>query len=99
MHMSKRRILRYAHQNNRLPDNLDILPEIPGYSNRIKDGWGNKLIYNINSDNTVTLISYGRDGIKRGDGDNKDMAGIFPIKKKNGEWEDDLCNWIKDPFD
>lgn len=98
MHMSKRRILRYAHQNNKLPENIDILPEISEYSNRIKDAWNRKLIYNINQDNTITLISYGRDGIQGGDGDSKDMIGIFSYKKENGEWENELCDWIKDPF-
>lgn len=98
IHMSKRRVLRYAHQNNKLPENLEILPEIPGKSNRIKDAWGRKLIYIINHDNTITLISYGKDGIINGEGDNKDMIGIFYYKKKNGRWEDELCNWINDPF-
>ncbi len=50
------------------------------------------------NDNTITLISYGSDGIQGGDGDNKDMIGIFYYKKEKGEWENELCDWIKDPF-
>lgn len=98
MHTVKRRILRYALENNTLPENLEILLDMPSHIIRIKDAWSRKLIYNANPDKTITLISYGKDGIKGGKGENKDMLGIFPFKNADGEWQDDTCDWIKNPL-
>ena len=98
MHMIKRRILRYAHLHNQLPKNLKELPKIEGYDNRTTDAWGREILYIVNKDNTVTLISYGKDGIQGGVGDSADMIAIFATKNNNIQWEDELCNWVKDPF-
>ncbi len=97
MHMIKRRVLRYANLYNKLPGNLKELPEIEGYRNSIRDGWGREIIYIVNKNNSITLTSYGKDGFKGGDGNDIDMIGIFQAKDKDNNWQRELCDWAKDP--
>lgn len=56
----KCRIELYAKTNNKLPDNLNDLPERRGYDNSIVDGWNRKIVYYYDNDSgEVSLISYG----------------------------------------
>lgn len=97
MHMTKRRILRYATAHDSLPTALDQLPRIEGYVNDVTDGWGRPILWRIEG-NQITLISFGRDGMPGGIGEDADMAGVFQAKTTAGRWEDEFCKWLEDPF-
>jgi hypothetical protein len=94
----KRRILLYAHQNNRLPLSLAEIPAMPGYDNSIKDAWGWPLRYQINDNGTITLISLGRDGMPGGVGEDADVVLSFPTHDVHGGWSDPLVGWIEENF-
>ena len=66
MHVMKRRVIRFAEANGHLPATVDELPEIPGYDNSVRDGWGRKITMSVDG-NRVTFTSLGRDN-KRGGG-------------------------------
>ena len=48
----KRRVLRFARENNRLPDNIYNLPEIAGMGNSTTDWWGNQIRFSVDSKGT-----------------------------------------------
>lgn len=92
-------ILEYAQKYDAPPESLDVLLDEPDSQCEIEDAWGRKIVYQVNPDETVTLTSYGKDGIKGGDGDNTDLIGIFPLKTKSGRWEGNYCKWLKYPLE
>ena len=98
IHMCKRRIQLYAMEHNALPSSLSEIEEINGYDNSIKDAWGHPIIYNVDKDGLVTLTSLGRDNKPSGIGDNRDMVGIYPSRRPDGKWSDEMVEWSKDPF-
>ncbi len=99
MLMIKRRVLRYAQAHNQLPKTFDELPVIPGYNNEVNDAWGRPIQYLIDGSlQTVRLISYGRDGREGGVGEDTDMIGVFVTKDKDGKWQNELCEWVIDPY-
>ena len=96
MWVVKRRILAYAHQNNRLPASLAEIPVMPGYDNSIEDGWGRALHYEVSGNGTVTLSSLGRDGLPGGEGDDADIVVKFATKTTDGRWSDPLVEWSRE---
>ncbi|MFH1022152.1 MAG: type II secretion system protein GspG [Planctomycetota bacterium] len=98
MHMCKRRVMRHAKENDKLPNRLHDLKEIEGYDNSIEDAWGHELLYGIDTNGLVTLTSYGKDGKPGGTDKNSDMIGIFRTKREDGRWADEFDEWLKDPF-
>ena len=96
MTVTKRRILLYAHQNNRLPKSLMEIPTLATFDNSIKDGWGRSFEYQINKNNTVTLKSWGRDGLLGGNGEDADIILSFPTQGVGGGWSDPLIDWLND---
>jgi len=63
MHVLKRRIQLYVKTNNKLPHNLNDLPEIQGFDNSIKDSWDRKIVYSFDKNSgEVLLISWGEKG-------------------------------------
>jgi len=56
------RIDLYAKQHGSLPSSLDGLPKEEGSFNKTTDDWGRRLLYDINSDLTITLASLCADG-------------------------------------
>lgn len=96
MWVVKRRILLYAHRNNQLPDNLTLLPVLPGYVSTIKDAWGRPLGYHVNENKRVTLTSFGQDGLSGGVGENADIVLSFAALGVDGSWSDQLVGWLKD---
>ena len=97
MHMMKRRILRYAGTHDALPTSIEQLPRIDGFANEVTDGWGRAILWQI-KDGEFTLISYGRDGMAGGDGEDADMIAVFRVKTEDGVWADEFCEWQIDPF-
>lgn len=98
MHMAKRRILRYAALNDRLPTTLAQTSPIPGYYDSTKDAWGRELIYTTDPNGDVILMSLGKDNAPGGEGDNADMIGQFSPKNADGSWAAELVDWKQDPF-
>lgn len=78
------RIELYAKQHGSLPHSLDALPRREGYANETRDGWDRRLLYDINSDGTITLASLGKDGRPGGDGDNADLIATCRAYRPDG---------------
>jgi hypothetical protein len=95
----KRRILRYAHENGSLPTTLENLPEIPGHANKTRDWWGNPIRFEVDAGGIVTLSSDGGRswGYKPQQG--APLVCRFRPKKANGEWSDELVDFIRDADD
>jgi hypothetical protein len=98
MLVTKRRIIQYARQHDHLPADLSELPPMPNYDTAITDAWGRPLDYSFDASEVVTLRSLGADKRAGGDGDNRDMIGIFAARDPQGRWQDELCAWTKDPL-
>jgi len=88
MYVLKRRILNYAKKNNKLPNSVEEIPFLKGFVNINTDYWGNKIELQIKN-NTVTMISYGKDKMPGGSGDNLDIVGIFDAQTAGGAWADE----------
>jgi hypothetical protein len=98
MFVLKRRILRFASKNNRLPPTLGNLPELEGKRNTSKDRWGCEIRYEVKN-GRIRLTSYGKDCDPGGSGDDQDMVGEFIFKRSNGEWSNELDRWEVNPLD
>ena len=97
MSVIKRRIIIYAHINNQLPRDLSSLPKIEGKSNRILDGWGRPILYHIDEKNgVVTLKSLGESGDPTCKGSKPCIIRKFRPKTEEGQWADELTDWIRD---
>ncbi len=97
MTVLKRRILRFAAAQNRLPAALADLPELQGFDNSLTDAWGLPIRLNVAND-VVALVSLGRDGSLGGTGDDADQVGSFPARQPDGRWAPELVQWNHDPF-
>lgn len=75
-----RRVREYTKTHKYLPEDILTLPEQEGYSNSIKDGWGNKILYMITEDEMVILASFGKDRKPGGIGKNIDIIRSFAPK-------------------
>jgi hypothetical protein len=98
MFVTKRRILQFAHQNNKLPSTLAELPAMPGYDTETTDAWKRPLDYSTDDSGVVTLRSLGADKRPGGDGDNRDMTGVFISRDAQGNWQEELTEWKQDPI-
>jgi hypothetical protein len=99
MQACKRRVQRFAQEHGRLPLSLSETHPIQGWHSSIKDGWGVVVDYGFDANGIVTLRSLGKDRAVGGTGNDVDMIGIFPSKKKDGSWSDEFVEWTQDPFD
>jgi len=96
MSLVKRRILLFAHQHDRLPTTLTEIPPLGGnFDNSIMDGWGRPIQYEVNDSKTVTLKSFGKDGVPGGVGKNADIVLSFPTHDADGNWSDPLVHWLE----
>lgn len=86
----KRRILRYAHTHNHLPADLSVLPVLEGKGNSVLDGWGQPIVYEVDLQENVTLMSFGKDRASGGVNENTDTFCTFPTRDARGEWRDEL---------
>lgn len=88
------RISIYAETTHKIPYSFDVLPIRNGYSNRIIDAWGRTLLLKIENDNIMSLVSYGKDGVPGGDGDDADIIISYWLKRPDGSlWIGDRL-WI-----
>ena len=97
MWVVKRPIVQYAREHGALPHDLALVPEMPGYGNSLRDGWGNAILYAVGDDGLVTLTSLGSDGRAGGTGDAADLVGRFSPRSASGAWADDLDEWAVHP--
>lgn len=75
----EQRIRHYYEKNGMLPTSLAELPEAPSKENRVTDGWGRPIIYkHVNG--KVFLLSYGKDGLPGGSGDDEDITRTFSLR-------------------
>jgi hypothetical protein len=78
------RIDLYAKEHGTTPPSLDVLPERKGYMNRITDGWGRPLLYEVSDDGRLTLTSYGKDGKPGGSGEDADISRSYYSRRPDG---------------
>jgi hypothetical protein len=93
---TKRRIMRYAHIHNELPEKINSLPKIEGHVNSVLDGWGRPIIYSHDEKNgNVTLISLGENGDPDCKSNKSCIVRHFKTNTEEGEWVDELIDWNK----
>jgi type II secretion system (T2SS) protein G len=101
MYPLKKRILRFANTHDRPPHALSELPPLEGFTNRTTDVWGNEIKYIVDG-TTITLLSYGKDQRPGGNGDARDVIGIFEAKNVDGKWADgtfdESSEWKVEPL-
>lgn len=78
------RIDMYMTANGKHPKDLSVLPIRQGYVNRTTDGWGRNLIYDVDNEGIISLISLGRDGKPGGEGDDADIGRYYRTRNKDG---------------
>ena len=90
------RIHLFAKTNGALPDKLVELPKRDNYANRVTDGWGRDLLFEIDEDGVMTLRSLGKDGKVGGSGPNRDMVRSYRTRDQDDRFivADDM--WIVD---
>jgi hypothetical protein len=92
----KRRILRFVHQNGRLPSSLDEIPSIPNFFNEITDWWGNRIRFDVDPAGIITLRSPGGRAWCRKASEGMPVVLTFPYKTPTGEWEDELVGFYEE---
>jgi len=83
----KRRIIRYAHEHNRLPSSLQALPKIPGLGAKTTDAWGREITYIVGPGDHVTLSS------RPPSGAGPDIIRSFRTKNSQREWVAEMEPW------
>jgi len=73
----KLQIEEYEKDHGELPDNLDGFRNFNKNRDITKDEWGRRIIYNVDSQDSITLKSLGRDGKPGGKGKNCDIILRF----------------------
>lgn len=90
------RISDYTKKNGRLPlhlKDIDIYNNV--HSVIIDDYWKKELVYIINPQkNIVTLLSYGKDGLVGGEGENADISKSYYYKKPDGTFWAGQDDWL-----
>jgi hypothetical protein len=99
IYSTKRRIINFAKKNNRLPLTLAELPAMPSqYHTNMNDAWNYPLKYSFDSSGIISVQSLGADNLPGGEGDNRDMIGIFESHDVSGKWQDEFVRWTHDPI-
>ena len=81
------RFQMYVSERRDYPKDLSSLPKRKGHGNRITDGWGHPLLYDVDQTGVVSLTSLGRDGKVGGSGENADI-----IERRNTRTLDGTLN-------
>lgn len=95
MEMIKRRILQHASAHGSLPADLVDLPIMERHDNSVEDGWRNPITLQVES-NTISLVSFGKDGKPGGQGQAADIICRFPAKQPDGSWSPELVSWSEE---
>jgi hypothetical protein len=92
MFITRRRIVLYSQEHGQPPASLTALPPLRGnIDSATTDAWGRPLDYSFDSSGVVTLRSLGADKMVGGDGDNRDLIGVFSIRdvRESSPWTHD----------
>ena len=92
---TKRRVLRFAHENGSLPTALNNLPEIPGHRNSVNDWWGNPIEFQVDANGIATLRSAGGPVWGRNPSEGEPTAVRFPTKGPDGNWANEMVEFLK----
>ena len=95
---AKSAIIWFAQKNGRLPHSLDEVRDYLGKYRKYRDGWGNLLRYEIETNNVVVLSSDGDPRLLTGTNQVHRMIGRFGAQQVGGEWTQTSVNWIEDPL-
>ena len=71
--------LYYFQNKHHLPPDMAALPVREGYDNRTTDAWNRPLLYSVDSADSFTLRSLGRDGVPGGTGEDADVICKFRV--------------------
>jgi hypothetical protein len=86
MVVDEERIFDYIREHRNLPQSLSELPQSDGKIDGATDGWGRPIIYKIEKNDVVTLVSLGPDGKSNGSVDAANIIQSFQTKDTNGNW-------------
>jgi hypothetical protein len=86
------RINFYTETNKEVPPSLAALP--PAGMNMTNDAWGRPIQYRINTNSTITLLSFGRDGKPGGQGEDADIAQTYRLKHRDGSLWVGSPGWV-----
>jgi hypothetical protein len=92
MYPLRRRILRFARAQGRLPSAISETPPLEDFINETTDVWGNEIKYLVDG-TTITLLSYGKDQKPGGTGDDRDVIGVFEARRPDGNWTEENPDW------
>ncbi len=87
----------FVATNGRAPSNLEELARYEPAVSTLKDGWGNPLVYQVESSGVVSITSLGKDKRPGGPGQNADSVWSFALKDQSGNWIG--TNWQKGSLD
>jgi hypothetical protein len=96
MSMIKRRILRYAHEHNRLPNCISELPTVAGHRNKDTDWWGNPIQFEFDCNGIATLTSKGGCSWTWNAKEGMPMVLRFRTKDTHGKWVDEMVEFIEE---
>jgi len=80
IHNLKGAVEMYSLNKHELPDDLEMLTEPDPETGKSwlpkvpLDPWGNEYVYQVDSDGTYEILSYGKDGQPGGEGENADIS-------------------------
>jgi hypothetical protein len=69
----------------------------------LNDGWGNRLVYQVESSRVASITSLGKDKRVGGSGQNADLLWSFALKDSSGNWigtnwGNGALDWLSNPF-
>jgi hypothetical protein len=82
----KKQIFIFIHEHGETPKSLVQLPKLNGFYNSDRDGWGNPILFSVDTNGVITLRSFGADGQLGGIGQSEDIIESFPTKDSKGDW-------------
>lgn len=92
----KRRVLQYAYAHDQLPASLLSLSRMEGYDSSVQDGWKRDIVFEVSASGIVSSRSFGRDNAIGGSGDDADIVRSFPSHNDQGNWSDEMVEWVED---
>ncbi len=76
------RLRKYWDEYGKVPANPRDLPLLPNRDCSMTDAWGKEFQWLADDDSTVRVISFGKDGIVGGTGENADLEILFDGRVK-----------------
>lgn len=80
--ITETRIRDYWKTHGQLPTHLSDLPILDGRDNATNDGWGRAIKYEVRGLSTVTLTSFGAQGLAGNENLNQEIITTFDADKE-----------------